>query len=79
MDEGLAMLAAQPEVLFTYPTPTGDYKKIRRPSLHDGVRRLTRVSPRDEHGKVASVAIQRLRPDHLAAGISRLGPDGCFL
>ena len=37
MDEGRAMLAAQPEVLFTYPTPTGHYNKIGRPSLHDRV------------------------------------------
>ena len=79
MDEGLAMLAAQPEVLFTYPTPMGDYDKIGRPSLHDGVGCLTRFSPRDEHGKVASVCIQRLRPDGQAAGVTRLGPDGCFL
>ena len=57
------MLAAQPEVLFTYPTPTGDYDKIGRPSLQDGVGRLTRFSPRDDHGKVVSVEIQRLRPD----------------
>ena len=35
------MLAAQPEVLFTYPTPTGDYDKIGRPSLQDGVGRLS--------------------------------------
>ena len=79
--EGRAMLAAQPEVLFTYPTPTGDYNKIRWPSLHDRVGRLTRLSPRDNHGKVVSVsvAIQRLRPDRRAAGVTRLGPDGCFL
>jgi len=31
------MLAAQPEVLFTYPSPMGDYDKIGRPSLQDGV------------------------------------------
>jgi len=37
------MLAAQLEVLFTYPTPTGDYDKIGRPSLHDRVGRLTRT------------------------------------
>jgi len=73
------MLAAQPEVLFTYPTPTGDYDKIGRPSLQDGVGRLTCFSPRDDHGKVASVAIQRLRLDRRAAGVTRLGPDGCFL
>ena len=75
MDEGRSMLAAQPEVLFTYPTPTGDYDKIGRPSLQDGVGRLTRFSPRDNHGKVVSVTIQHRR----AAGVTRLGPDGCFL
>jgi len=79
MDEGRAMLAAQPEVLFTYPTLTGDYYKIRWPSLHDGVRRLTRFSPRDDHGKFVSVTIHHLRPDLQAAGVIRLGPDGCFL
>jgi len=73
------MLDAQPEVLFTYPTLTGDYDKIGRPSLQDGVGRLTRFSPRDNHDKVVSVAIQRLRLDRRAAGITRLGPDGCFL
>jgi len=73
------MLAAQPEVLYTYPTPTGDYDKIEWPSLHDRVGHLTRFSPRDDHGKVMSVAIQRLRPDRRAAGVTRLGPDGCFL
>ena len=46
------MLAAQPEVLFTYPSQAGDYDKIGQPSLQDGVRRLTRCSPRDNHGKV---------------------------
>jgi len=79
MDEGRAMLAAQPEVLFTYPTPTGDYDKIGRPSLQDGVGRLARFSPRDDHGKVVSVSIQRPQPDRLAAGVTRLGRDGCFL
>ena len=53
------MLAAQPEVLFKYPA-TVDYDKIGRPSLQDGVRRLTRFSPREDHGKVVSVVIQRL-------------------
>ena len=73
------MLAAQLEVLFTYPTPTGDYDKMGWPSLEDGVGRLTRFSPRDDHDKVASVVIQRPRPDRRAAGVTRLGPDGCFL
>jgi len=53
--------------------------KIRRPSLQDGVGRLTLFSPRDDNGKVASVAIQRPRPERRAAGITKLGPDGCFL
>ena len=57
MDKEQAMLAAHLEVFFTYPTQTGDYDKIRRPSLQDRVRRLTRFSPRDDHGKVVSVAI----------------------
>ena len=73
MDEGLTILAAQPEVLFTYPTPTGNYDKIGRPSLQDRVGRLTRFSPRDDHGKVVSVTIQRPRPDHRAAGVTK-GP-----
>ena len=73
------MLAAQPEVLITYPTPTGGYDKIGQPSLQDGVGRLNRFSPRDNHGKVAFVAIQRPRPERRAAGVSRLGPDRCFL
>ena len=63
MDEGRAMLAAQPEVLFTHPTLMGDYDKIGCPSLHDGVGYLTCFSPRDDHDKVMSVAIQRLRQD----------------
>jgi len=33
MDEVRAMIAAQPQVLFTYPNPMGDYDKIGRPSL----------------------------------------------
>jgi len=73
------MLAAQPEVLFTYPTPTGDYNKIGRTSQQDKVGRLTRFSPRDDHGKVVSVTIQRLRLDCRAAGVTRSGSDGCFL
>jgi len=48
------MLAAQLEVLFTYPTPMGDYDKIGRPSLQDGVGRLTRFSPRDDHVQLPS-------------------------
>ena len=82
MDKGQTMLAAQLEVLFTYPTPTGDYNKIRRPSLQDGVRRLTRFSPRDDHVQLpssTSVAIQHPRQDRRASGVTRLGPDGCFL
>jgi len=79
MDEGRAMLAAQPEVLFTCPTTTGDYDKIGRPSLQDGVGRLARFSPRDNHGKVASVSIQRPRPDRQAVDLTRLDRDGCFL
>jgi len=82
MDEERDMLAAQQEVLFTYPTPTGDYDKIGRPSLQDGVGRLTRFSPRGDHAHLASstsAAIQHPRPDHRASGVTRLGPDGCFL
>jgi len=79
MDEELAMLAAQPEVLFTYPSPMGDYDKIGWPSLQDRVRCLTRFSPRDDHDKVGSVAIQRPQPDCRAAGVTRLDPDGYFL
>ena len=76
------MLVAQPEVLFTYPTPTGDYDKIEWPSLQDWVGRLTRFSPRDDHVQLpssTSVAIQHPRPDFRASGVTRLGPDGCFL
>ena len=83
MDEGLAMLAAQPEVLFTYPSLMGgDYDKIRQPSLQDGVRRLTCFSPRDDHAHLVSntsVAIQYPRPDRRASGVTKLGPDKCFL
>jgi len=76
------MLAAQSEVLFTYPTRTGDYDKIGRPLLQDGVGRLIRFSPRDDTVQLpssTSVAIQLPRPDHQAAGVTRLGPDGYFL
>jgi len=61
------------------PYPEGDYDKIGRPSLQDGVGRLARFSPRDDHGKVVSVSIQRPRPDRRAAGVTRLGRDCCFL
>ena len=60
------MLATQLEVLFTYPTPTGDYDKIGRPSLQDGVGRLARFSPLDDPVQLpisTSVAIQLPRPD----------------
>jgi len=76
------MLTKQPEVLFTYPSPMGDYHKIGRPSLKDGVGRLTRFSPRDDPVQLSSstsVAIQLPRPDRRAVGVTRLGPDGCFL
>jgi len=82
MDEGREILAAQLEMLFTYPSLMGDYNKIGWPSLHDGVRRLTRFSPRDDPVQLpssTSVAIQLPRPDRRAAGIARLSPDGCFL
>ena len=48
MDAGRPMLAAHSEVLFTYPTRTGDYDKIGRSLLQDGVGRLIRFSPRDD-------------------------------
>jgi len=76
------MLAAQSEVLFTYPTRTGDYDKIGRPLLQDGVGRLIRFSPPgDQVQSPSSVpeATQRPRPDRRAAGVTRLGPDGAFL
>ena len=82
MDEGRAMLTEQPEVLFTYPSLMGYYNKIGWPSLLDGVGRLTRFSPRDDPVQLpsrTSVAIQLPRQDLQAAGITRLGPDGCFL
>ena len=72
------MLAAQSEV----PTRTGDYDKIGRPLLRDGVGRLIRFSPRDDTVQLpssTSVTIQLPRPDHQAAVITRLGPDDCFL
>ena len=75
------MLTEQP-VLFTYPSPMEDYDKIGRPSLQDGVGRLTRFSPRDDPVQLpssTSVAMQLPRPDRRAAGVTRLGPDGCFL
>ena len=65
MDEERDMFAAQQEVLFTYPTPTEDYDKIRG-SLQDRVGRLTRFSPRDDHAYLpfsTYVAIQHSRPD----------------
>jgi len=71
---------AQPEVLFTYPSLMGDYDKIRRPSLQDGC--LTRFSPLDDPVQLTyslSVAIQLPQPDRRTAGVTRLGPDGCFL
>ena len=76
------MVTEQPEVFFTYPSLMGDYDKIGRPSLQDGVGRLTCFSPRDDRVPLSSstsVAIQLPRPDHRAAGVTRLGPDGCFL
>ena len=72
----------QPEVLFTYPSLMGDYNKIWWPSLQDGVGLLTCFSPRDDPVQLPSsmsVAIQFPRQDHQAAGVTRLGPDGCFL
>ena len=41
-------------LFFTYTTPTGDYDKIWRPSLQDGVGRLTRFSPWDDHAHLPS-------------------------
>ena len=82
MDKEGAMLAAQLEATFTYHTPMGDYYKIGRPSLQDGVGRLTRFSPWDNHAHLASstsVAIQHPRPDRRVSSVTRLGPDGCFL
>ena len=76
------MLTEQLEVLFTYPFLMGDHDKIRRPSLQDGVGRLTRFCPRDDTVQLPSsmsVAIQLPRPDRQAAGVTRLGSDGCFL
>jgi len=76
------MLTAQPEVLFTYPSLMGDYKKIRWPSLQDGVGCLTCFSPRDDPVQLpssTSVAIQLPRLDRRVPGVTRLGPDGCFL
>jgi len=59
----------------------GDYDKIGRPSLQDGVG-LTFFSSRHDPVQLSSstsVAIQLSRPDRRAAGVTRLGPDGCFL
>jgi len=82
MDERRTMLAVQPEVLFTYPSLMGDYDKIGQPSLQDGVRCLTCFSPRDDPVHLpssTSVAIQCPQQHCRAAGITRLGPDCCFL
>jgi len=60
----------------------GDYDKIGRSSLQDGVGRLTGFSPWDDHAHLASstsVVIQHPRPNRRASGVSRLGPDGYFL
>ena len=79
MDEGRPMLAAQSDVLFTYPIRTGDYDKIGQPLLQDVVGRLIRFSPRDDTVQLpssTSVAIQLPRPDRQAVGVTRLGPDG---
>jgi len=60
----------------------GNYDKIGRPSLQDGVGRLTRFSPRDDPVQLpssTSVAIQLPLLDRRAAGVTRLGPDGYFL
>jgi len=60
----------------------GDYDKIGQPSLQDGVRRLTRFSPRDDPVQLSSstsVAIQLPRLDRRTPGVTRLGPDGFFL
>jgi len=76
----LQRVDARSEVLFT-SSWTGDYDKIGRP-LQDGVGRLIRFSPRDDTVQLSSstsVAIQLPRPDRQAPGVTRLGPDGCFL
>ena len=76
------MFTAQPEVLFTYLSPMGDYDKIGWPSLQDGVGRLTRFSPWDNPVQLpssTSVVIQFPRPDRRAVGVTRLGHDGWFL
>ena len=76
------MHTEQAEVFFTYPFPMGDYDKIGWSSLQDRVGRLTRFSPRDDPVQLpssTSVAIQLPRPDRRAAGVTGLGPDGCFL
>jgi len=60
------MLATQLAVLFTHLSLMGDYDKIRRPSLLDGVWHLTRFSPRDDPvhlPSIMSVAIQLSRLD----------------
>jgi len=64
------------------PHPDGRLQQDRVALVQDGVRRLIRFSPRDDTVQLpssTSVAIQLQRPDSQAVGVTRLGPDGCFL
>ena len=75
-----AVVASELDVLLTRLAieRTGDYDLIGRPVVHDGLARLQ--APRHGHvERVSRVLLHGARPEHRAAGVTRLRQDGVFL
>ena len=75
-----AVAASGPDVLVTHLSiqRAGDYDRIGRPVVHDGLERFHA----SRHGRVQCmphVLPHEARPERRAVGVTRLGPDGLFL
>jgi len=75
-----AVAASEPDVLVTHLAipRTGDYDRIGRPVVHDGLERFHA----SRHGRVQCmphVLSHEAWPERRAVGVTRLGPDGIFM
>jgi len=75
-----AVAASEPDVLVTHLAipRAGDYDRIGRPAVHDGLERF-HASRHGQAQCMPHVLSHKARPERRAVGVTRLGPNGIFM
>jgi len=75
-----AIAASEPDVLVTHLAipRAGDYDRIGRPVVHDGLERF-HASRHGQAQCMPHVLSHEARPERRTVGVTRLGPNGIFM